>query len=78
MNRLLETTERVILDFSQVSRLSSAGIFVFVSLHQAAKRRGIRLVLANVAAEVLEIFQITRVSKLCRIVGDVQEGLDGF
>ncbi len=60
---LLEETTELILDFTDVVFISSAGIGVVVWAHKELSGRG-RLVLRNVSDDLREIFEMT--------------GLDGF
>ncbi len=76
LSRLMGISKILILDFSQVNSLSSAGIRVLVALNTAAKESGVKLVLADVGPDVTEVFRISRLSRVFKVVENVGKGLD--
>jgi anti-anti-sigma factor len=69
-------TDKIVLDLSQVRFLNFAGIRVLVGLHSAVTNGGLTLVLAHVGPHVAEVFRICRLSKVFRIVDDVDDAFD--
>jgi anti-anti-sigma factor len=59
--------EHLILDFRNVLSISSAGLGALVSLHKQARVAGKRLTIREVARQVYEPFEITKLTKLLDI-----------
>ena len=58
---------RLVLDFKNVEHLSSAALGVLITVDkQVAERQG-KLALANIQAQIFEVFKITRLNKLFNI-----------
>lgn len=57
----------IVLDFSRVQTLSGATLGKLVRLHNALKNLGHKLVLGNVTDEVLEILQVTGLTRVFTI-----------
>ena len=76
LSRFAGVAAKLILDFSQVGFLNSAGIRVLVALNTAAQEVGLEFVLANVRPDVTELFRVSRLSRVFKIVKDVDDGLD--
>jgi anti-sigma B factor antagonist len=65
---------KILLDFGKVQYLSSIVLGKLAQLHKKAAAAGGRLVLCSLRAEILEIFQITKLDKVLAIVPDVKAG----
>jgi len=59
VNKLIGDTKRVVLDFTGVEYISSAGLRVVLSLHKTMRANGGELVIAHAKDEVMEIFDMT-------------------
>ena len=57
----------LLLDFSNVKRLSSCELGTLITLHQRLIRSGGRLTLFNLSARVFELFSLTRLDTLLGI-----------
>lgn len=54
----LEKVDSIIIDFSKLEYISSAGLRVLLSTHKSmAKKGGLKIV--NVCPEIMEVFEIT-------------------
>jgi len=61
---------RIVLDLAQVEYISSAGLRVVVLVGKRLKQRGGKLVLCNLQALVLEVFEISGLVGLVAITGN--------
>jgi anti-sigma B factor antagonist len=55
----VETGERIVLDFTELEYVSSAGLRVLLLAEKSSKVAGSEFVIRNVSAEVMEIFEMT-------------------
>jgi len=51
--------EQVILDFSEVTYVTSAGLRVLITGHEAAQARGASMTLRHVSEDVMEVLDMT-------------------
>ena len=58
----------LLLDFSKVAYLNSVDLGVLINLHKKMQRFGGRLTLSNLNAQVYEVFTVTRLHTLLRIL----------
>jgi anti-sigma B factor antagonist len=58
---------KVLLNFGNVESLSSAALGKFITLNKKLNTAGGRLILCNIAPEVYEVFEITKLNKLFNI-----------
>ena len=65
----------VLLDLSQMTYLSSAGLRVLLLLYRGAERTGVRVVLAGVAPDVYEVMTATGFADFFTMVDTVDDGL---
>jgi len=63
----IEVSNRVILDFAEVSYISSAGLRVLLSGAKIAKAKGGEQVLSNVTKDIKEVFQMTGLADILNI-----------
>ena len=80
MFRLVETDgrHRLLLDFSSVDFLSSAALGKLITLDKKMKAHGGVLKLANIRAEIYEVFSITKLNRLFDIRRDEADALAAF
>src|SRR5947209_1672234 len=57
----------VLLDFTNVERISSAELGSLITLHKKMKASGGRLTMFNMKAEIYEVFTVTRLQTLMGI-----------
>jgi anti-anti-sigma factor len=57
----------LLLDFTNVERVSSEGLGALVGLHKRMRLGGGRLTLFNLCPQLYEVFEITRLDTLLRI-----------
>ncbi|MFL9878220.1 STAS domain-containing protein [Herbaspirillum rhizosphaerae] len=68
----------VILDFSRLDVLGSAGLQVLYLLSKKAKSRGVHLVAVGLQPEVREVFDSSGFVAFYKILDSVEDGLDAF
>src|SRR5271157_4310756 len=71
--RAEKTAKTVILDFSQVPYVDSAGVGAIVNAHVAYTNSGRRLVLVAVQDRIRTLMKVTRVDEVLRIYPTLQE-----
>jgi anti-sigma B factor antagonist len=69
---------KVLLDFANVDHLSSAALGMLININNKIKQQNGQLRLANIKPQILEVFVITRLNKLFRILPTRQEALDSY
>ena len=67
--------KKIVLDFSNVDYLSSAALGKIIALNNKVKKEGGKLVLCKFKEDIKEVFTITRLDKLIKIVDDQQAAL---
>jgi anti-anti-sigma factor len=67
--------KKVLVDFSDVSDIGSAGIGFIVGVYTSAKNSGGRFVLVGIRPRVREVLDITRVSTVIPLAADIVSGL---
>jgi anti-anti-sigma factor len=65
---------RVVIDFKHLVYISSAGFRVLLMAGQLAEKRDGKLVLCNITAEVLRVFDLGGLTELFAIYGTREEG----
>ena len=80
MFRLVEIDgrHRLLLDFASVDFLSSAALGKLITLDKKMKAHGGVLKLANIRAEIYEVFAITKLNRLFDIRKDEADALAAF
>ena len=71
--RAEKTAKTVILDFSQVPYMDSAGVGAIVNAHVSCLNSGRRLVLVAVQDRIRTLMKVTRVDEVLTIYPTVQE-----
>jgi anti-anti-sigma factor len=64
--------DRVILDASQLTYISSMGVGTLMTLHARMRRRGGHVALAGLHGPAFEVFQMLRLDRLMAFHPDVQ------
>ena len=65
----------IVLDFSELEYISSAGLRALMLAANQAKSRGVKIVVASLQPVVSEIFQISRFNMVFSIFGTVRDAL---
>jgi len=71
----LETSDAVssvVLDFTDISFINSAGLGSCITVYDDAKTRGAAVVLYGMNASIHDVFKMTRLDKLFKIATDEQ------
>ncbi|GMV97658.1 MAG: STAS domain-containing protein [Phycisphaerae bacterium] len=81
--RLAEIVEtqnepRLLLDFRNVEHLSSAALGMLITLKKQLDDRQGRMALANIHAQILEVFKITRLNKLFNIQNNTEDAIQSL
>jgi anti-sigma B factor antagonist len=69
---------RLVVDFSQVERLSSATLGMLVALRKVVTKMDGQLRIANVADDLIEIFKITRLDVTLRLCKSTEAAVESF
>jgi len=69
---------KLLLNFSNVEFMSSAALGKLIRLHQRMSQVGGKLVLTNIAKDIMTVFTLTKLDKMLKIVKDEQTGLAAF
>ncbi len=80
LNSLIDENEqpRLLLDFNSVDHLSSAALGMLINANNRIKQRNGQLRLANIKAQIFEVFRITKLDRLFRIYPNRAEALASF
>ncbi len=78
--RLLKGVEKpkVILDFSEVERLSSATLGMLVALRKVLAKQEGQMRVTNIADDLIEIFKLTRLDVTLQVCGSNQAAIESF
>lgn len=69
---------KLLLDFSSVDHLSSAALGMLINANNRIREKNGQLRLANIKPQILEVFVITKLNKLFRIMPGRAEALASF
>ena len=69
---------KLLLDFNNVDHLSSAALGMLINVNNRIKQRNGQLRLAGIKPQIFEVFVITKLNKLFRILPDRSEALKSF
>jgi anti-sigma B factor antagonist len=77
---LAESRDRpkLLLDFQNVDHLSSAALGMLIKVNQKVKARSGELRLTGIKREIYEVFVITKLNNLFKIMPDRKAALDSF
>jgi anti-sigma B factor antagonist len=69
---------KLLIDFGTVDHLSSAALGMLINVNKRVKEKNGQLRLTNIRPQIYEVFVITKLNKLFRILPTRQEGLASF
>ena len=69
---------KLLLDFGSVDHLSSAALGMLINANKRVKEKNGQLRLANIKPQILEVFEITKLNKLFKILGSRDDGLASY
>ena len=75
IDRLLEKTKKIIMDFSEVTYLSSSGLMVLLSVNKQTENQG-GLVLINLIDIVRRIIQVAELDDFLSLADSVEEAVN--
>ena len=72
------SSPRLLLDFSNVDHLSSAALGMLINVNNRVRQKNGQLRLAAIKPQIFEVFVITKLNKLFRILPTRTEALASF
>jgi anti-sigma B factor antagonist len=77
---LVEAKDRpkILLDFGKVDHLSSAALGMLINVNNRVKQQSGQLRLVNIKPQIMEVFEITKLNKLFRILPTKAEALVSY
>lgn len=69
---------KLLLDFATVDHLSSAALGMLINVNKRVKERNGQLRLTNIKPQILEVFVITKLNKLFKIMDSRPEAVSSF
>jgi anti-sigma B factor antagonist len=80
LNSMIDEREhpKLLLDFANVDHLSSAALGMLINVNNRVKQKNGQLRLANIKPQILEVFVITKLNKLFRIMSTRADALSSF
>ena len=77
---IVESRERarLLLDFSNVDHLSSAALGMLINVNNKIKQQNGQLRLSNIKPQIYEVFVITKLNKLFKILPNRDDALASF
>ena len=69
---------RILIDFSNVDHLSSAALGMLINVNNRVRTKNGSLRLANIKPSIRDVFVITKLDKLFKIVGTRDEAMASF
>ena len=73
-----KATPKLLLDFGNVDHMSSAALGMLININKAIRDKNGQLRLANIKPQIFEVFVITKLNKLFRILPTRQEAAASF
>ncbi len=73
-----KANDRIVLNFHNVSFMSSAMIGKLISFGKKCKENGVALRLSNITENVAEVFKLMRLEKVFEIDPDEETAVDNF
>src|ERR1700722_15446223 len=73
-----KTTPKLLLDFANVDHISSAALGTLINVSNRVKEKNGQLRLANIKPQIFEVFVITKLNKLFRILPNRAEAAASF
>ena len=80
LNGLIDENDgpKLVLDFANVDHLSSAALGMLINANNRVKQKNGQLRLTNIKPQIFEVFVITKLNKLFRILATRTEALSSF
>ena len=80
LNSLIDerNNPKLLLDFGTVDHLSSAALGMLINANKRIKEKNGQLRLANIKPQIYEVFVITKLNKLFKILPSREEALASF
>jgi anti-sigma B factor antagonist len=77
---LVEARDRpkILLDFSNVDHMTSAALGMLININKRLKEANGQLRLANIRPQIMEVFTITKLDRMFRILSTRAEALGNF
>jgi anti-sigma B factor antagonist len=69
---------KILLDFKNVDHLSSAALGMLINVNNKVKQQNGQLRLAGIKPQILEVFEITKLNKLFRILPTRADALASY
>lgn len=69
---------KLLLDFGNVDHLSSAALGMLINTNNRIKQKNGQLRLANIKPQIFEVFVITKLNKLFKILPNREAALESF
>ena len=69
---------KLLLDFANVEHLSSAALGMLINVNNRVKQKNGQLRLANIGPQIMDVFVITKLNKLFRILPTRNEATASF
>jgi anti-sigma B factor antagonist len=73
-----KATPKLLLDFANVDHMSSAALGTLINVSNRVKEKNGQLRLANIKPQIFEVFVITKLNKLFRILPNRQDAIGSF
>ena len=80
LSSLIDSREkpRILLDFVNVDHLSSAALGMLINVNNRIKQRSGQLRLCKIQPPILEVFAITKLNRLFKILATRDEAMESF
>ncbi len=80
LSKLVDGREspRILLDFLNVDHLSSAALGMLINVNNRVKQRKGQLRLCKIRPQILEVFAITKLNRLFKILPTREEAMQSF
>ncbi len=80
LNGLIDQSDspKLLLDFANVDHLSSAALGMLINCNSRIRQKNGQLRLANIKPQIFEVFVITKLNKLFRILPSRAEAMESF
>ena len=73
-----QISPKLLLDFSNVDHLSSAALGMLINANKRVKERNGQLRLTNIKPQIYEVFVITKLNRIFKILSTRAEGVASF
>lgn len=70
--------KNILLNFSNIEYLAAAAMGKLITLNKKVNQVGGKLVLCEIDPAIYEVFKMTKLNKLFKIVGTYQDALEAF